>query len=343
MAACALLLQRLACQWAPALAALLCACSASPRSTGAPPQVTAERSAHDVTPDRMEFADAPTPRRATSRLARPSLGHAQVDPNKISVELTITQTLYAAPTSAALCTVVIRSEVGVFNCFSLLTGLGAWGIAAGSRGMEPGQVQLMESVGPWLVASGARLLAARDHSGRDVGPAVMLGGYLVGPLLGGLASLRHPDSASVAVANSAGIWTAAALELSRIGWSAQRTATFAVRERNDMAAAVGTLIGVGVAMVGGSLLGSELQPSRGQVWAMDGFAAGGLALGTYLTAGRGASDRSTARAGLVGMVLGGALGLWVVPDWDGSLLGALRPHVGTAPDGTPTFALATTW
>ncbi|MBI5610863.1 MAG: hypothetical protein HY902_18435 [Deltaproteobacteria bacterium] len=272
-------------------------------------------------------------------------GPENADPRgEASAELGVTQAVYLAPLVFAAVGATSESVGATIVLGSGATvGLG-FAIAESSRGLEPGQIQVIESAGPWLVAAGARLTVANhlSQTSEDLSLGVMIGGYFLGPLGGILLAKTHPDSSTVAMANSGGMWMAVAIELVRAGWSPASTASFRPRRHGDVASAVGTVVGAGVGILGGALLGRELQLSRGRVWAIDLAIAAGLVVGGMATTGQ--SSAIQARAAALGMAVGGGLTMIALPDWSaaGRLAGVV-PRLSIAADGTPVVGVGGSW
>lgn len=320
------------------------ACSATP----AVPADSLAPNRPQQPPDRFDFGDGARKKQPKAagpvRQLAPTPG--TVASNEVSAELTLTQSLYSVPAAATLCFTVASSEAGLAACS--LAAVGASGLVTAqlSRGMKPGQVQAAESAGPWLVAAGLRLVVVRDSDAQTAGAALAGVGYLGGPLLGAWLASFNPDSGTVALANSMGLWTAASLELARIGWKGQSTANFRSRNHDTVPSAIATLIGTGLGIAGGALLGRELQPSRADVWGLDGLALLGFAMGAGIgnaISSKNGDEAAMARGGTVGMLTGAAVGLWLLPGWRGPSLPPLQPQVSVSPDGATLIGLGGAW
>lgn len=331
-----------------ALACLVGACSATVTTPSNPPPHPPAAGPTRPPPDRFEFGDGTRkkePRAAgpVRQLARTAGTAAS---QEVSAELTVTQSLYALPATAALCASIAHSEAGVAAC--LLAAVGATGLVTAelSRGMKPGQAQMVESAGPWLVAAGARLALVSDFDAQDAGAVVAGVGYVGGPLLGAWLASFDPHSGTVALANSAGLWTAMGIEFARIGWSGQSTANFRSRNHGTVPSAIATLVGSGLGIAGGALLGRELRPARADVWGLDGLALLGLAIGAGIgnaVSDRNGDDAALARGGTVGMLAGAAVGLWLLPGWRGPALPPLQPLVSVGPGGEAMVGVGGGW
>jgi hypothetical protein len=257
-------------------------------------------------------------------------------------ELAATQTLYTLPIFAAIGVVAGeggQSEVSAVFGSALLGGATVGGLTyAFSDGMTFGQVQAFESVVPWAAWHGAALVLAKDDKVATAGAVIGVGGYLLSPLIGaGLATLK-PHSGTVALANSAGLWTTVGILLAREGFLPAPTSNFATRPHFDNFTVIGLLLAGDLAIVGGALLGRELRPSRGDVFALDGLALLGLGLGALAGSQLHRADveagTAAAQCAVIGLVAGLGVGAWLLPRWTVPLPPNIHPSLAPGVDGT---------
>lgn len=246
------------------------------------------------------------------------------------LELGLAQGAYAAPLFASI---GVAGESGTAAVALGILGGSAVGGLTGyfGRNLHFGQVQVINSVVPW-VAWHAGMLATADTSGFElaaIGVGVL--GYLGAPGLAFALARLDPHSGTVALANSAGLWTAVGILLAREGFWPSSTSTFSTRPKFEPFTVVGILLAGDLAIVAGALLGRELRPSRAQVFALDGLAILGVTVGALV--GRVASDDSAipsvAQGGAIGLGVGLAAGLLLLPRWDLPL--PERVHVSMVP------------
>jgi hypothetical protein len=259
------------------------------------------------------------------------------------LELALTQAAYAVPLGGAI------GSAG--SAQGVLIGAAAAGTLAGVIGwavgedMTSGQVQTVNSAMPWLVGHGAALTLVDQ----DVGIVVAGAGYLLAPLVGGLLATQRPEAGTVALANSAGMWTVVTIALARNALNPSDTSHFIARDRFDSPGMVALIVAGDLAIVGGALLGHELQPTRSQVFALDGAALLGMVTGALVGVGlRGASDHASSQMGMVGLLVGVGAGLAMLYDHDVALpdlpvAHLPLPSVAMRPEGGLTLGFSGTF